>query len=53
MIFQQNFKQDKKITLCMVPEYMGIKENKEANKAVKEVIDMPGLTTKRLHYTDY
>ena len=27
--------QDKKITLCEVPAHMGIKGNKEADKAVK------------------
>ena len=32
---------------------MGIKRNEEADKIAKEAIDMPGMTTKRLYYTDY
>ena len=40
--------QDKKILLCKIPAHMRIKGNKEADKAAKEVIDMPGLTTTTL-----
>ena len=31
---------------------MGVK-GREADKTVKELIDMPGITTTRLPYTDY
>ena len=45
--------QDKKIKLCKVPAHIGIKGIKEANKPAKQVLDMPGITTIRLHYTDH
>ena len=32
---------------------MRIKGNKEADKAAKEAVDMPGVTKTRLPYTDY
>ena len=32
---------------------MGIKGNKEVDKVAKKAIDMPGMTTTRLSYTDY
>ena len=45
--------QDKKIILCKVLAHIGIKGNEESDKAVKQEINMPGLTISRLHYTDY
>ena len=44
--------QGKKIILCKVPADIGTIENEEADKAGKQVIDMPGMTTKRLPLTD-
>ena len=32
---------------------MGIKENEEADKAAKQAIDIPGMTSTRIPYTDY
>ena len=32
---------------------MGIKENKESDKAAKQAIDMPEMITKKLLHTDY
>ena len=37
--------QDKMIILCKVLAHTGIKENEEADKAGKKVIDMPAITT--------
>ena len=45
--------QDKKITLCKVSAHMGIIKNEEADKATKQAIDMPRVTTTRIPYTDY
>ena len=41
---------DKKIIMCKVLAHMRIKGNKEA---AKEALDMPGVITTRLSYTDY
>ena len=35
------------------PAHIEIKGNEEADKAEKQAIDMPGMTTSRLPYTDY
>ena len=43
----------KLITLCKVPAHIRIKENEESNKAAKQAIDMPGVTTTKLPHTDY
>ena len=32
--------QDKRITLCNIPTHIGIKESKEADKAVKQAIEL-------------
>ena len=32
---------------------MGIKGNEEVDKAAKQAIDIPGMTTTRLPYTDF
>ena len=45
-------KQEKQIILCKVPAHIGIKGNEEADKAAKQAIDMPGMTTTRLSHTD-
>ena len=37
--------QGKQITLCKALAYMGIAGNEEADKAAKQEIDMPGMTT--------
>ena len=33
--------------------YYILKRNEEADKAAKQAIDMPGITTTRLPFTDY
>ena len=45
--------QGKQTTLCKVPAHIVIKGNEEADKAAKQAIDMPGMTTTRLPHTDY
>ena len=45
--------QDKKIILCKVHAHIGIKGNEEPDKVAKQAIDLPGMTTSKLPYTDY
>ena len=45
--------QGKQLILCKVPAHIGIKGNEETDKVAKQAIDMPGMTTTRLFYTDY
>ena len=45
--------QRKQLTLCKVPADIGIKGNEEADKAAKQAIDRPEVTTTILPYTDY
>ena len=45
--------QGKQLTLCKVPAHIGIKGNEEADKAAKQAIYIPGMTTTRLPCTDY
>ena len=42
--------QGKIIILCKVPAHIG---NEKADKATKQAIDVPGITTTRLPYIDY
>ena len=41
--------QGKQLTLCKFPAHIGVKGNEEA----KQAIDIPGMTTTRLLYSDY
>ena len=43
----------KQIILCKVSAHIENKGNEEADKAVKQAINMPGMTTTRLPHTDY
>ena len=52
-ILTELYNQGKQITLCKFFAHTGIKGNEETEKAAKQAIDMPGLTTSRLLYTDY
>ena len=45
--------QGKQITICKVPAHIGVKENKEADRAEKQGINIPGMTAMRLPYSDY
>ena len=45
--------QNKKIILCKVPAHSETKGYEKADKAAKQAIDMPEMTTTRLPYTDY
>ena len=45
--------QDRKVTLWKVLAHTRNNRNEEADKAAKEVIDMLGVTTRKLPYTDY
>ena len=42
----------KQIILCKVPAHTGIKGNEKADRAAKQAIDIPEMTT-RLPYTEY
>ena len=44
---------NEQIVLYKVPAHIGIKENKEGDKTAKQAIDLPGMTTSKLPYTDY
>ena len=44
--------QGKQLTLCKVSAHIGVRGNKEADKAAKQAIDMPEMTTTRHSYTD-
>ena len=43
----------KQITFYKVLAHIEVKGNEEADKAVKQAIDMPGVTITRLSYTGY
>ena len=45
--------QNKNIKICKVTAHIGIKGNNEVDKAAKNAIDMPGMTTTTLSYTHY
>ena len=45
--------QGKRLTLCKVPAHIEVKGNEEADRAAKQAIDIPGMTTTRLSYTDH
>ena len=45
--------QGEQIVLCIVPAHIGITRNKEADRAAKQAINMPGITTTKLPHTDY
>ena len=47
------YNQGKQVTLLKVPAPIGIKGNEEADKAEKQAIDILGMTTTRLPYTNY
>ena len=40
--------QGKQLILCKVLAHIGIKGNEEADKAAKQAIDIPGMTTRLL-----
>ena len=45
--------QDKKIILYIVPTHIGIKTSEEVDRAVKQAIGMPGMTTRLLQNTTW
>ena len=45
--------QEKQITLCKVLAHIGIEGNGEVDKAAKQAIGIPGMSTTRLPQTDY
>ena len=47
-ILEELQNQGKQITMCKVPAHIGVKGNEEADKAAKQAIEIPGMTTTRL-----
>ena len=45
--------QGKQITICKVPAHIEVKGNEEDDKAAKQAIEIPGMNTTILPYTDY
>ena len=41
------------IILCKVPAHIGFKGNEKADRAAKQAIDMPEMTTTRINHTYY
>ena len=49
----KQYKQKKLNTFCKVHAHVRVERNKVADKAAKQAIDMPGMTTTKLPFTDY
>ena len=47
-ILTELLSQGKQLTLSKVPTHIGVKGNKEADKATKQAMYIPGMTTRRL-----